>query len=136
MDAVDTNVLLYAHDPRDPAKQQKAVSLIQSLVDGVLLWQVACEYLSASRKLEPLGYSRVQAFQDVRDLRKVWTTLLPEWDVLDRAERLLNTRSLSFWDAVLIAACCQGGIVRLYSEDFSGYSKINGLELINPFQTP
>jgi predicted nucleic acid-binding protein len=96
MDAVDTNVLIYAHDPRDPAKQQQAVSLIQGLVDGVLLWQVACEYLSASRKLEPLGYSRVQAFQDVRDLRNVWTTLLPDWDVLDQAEILLNTYSLSF----------------------------------------
>ena len=136
MDAVDTNVLLYAHDPRDPAKQQKAVSLIQSLVDGVLLWQVACEYLAASRKLEPLGYSRVQAFQDVRDLRHVWTTLLPEWDVLDRAEGLLNSYSLSFWDALLIAACCHGGVARLYSEDFSGYGRINGLELINPFQSP
>ncbi|KDR59087.1 hypothetical protein APPUASWS_001250 [Arthrospira platensis str. Paraca] len=25
---------------------------------AVLLWQVACEYLAASRKLEPLGYDR------------------------------------------------------------------------------
>jgi predicted nucleic acid-binding protein len=136
MDALDTNVLMYAHDPRDPAKQLVAVSLIQGLVDGALLWQVACEYLSASRKLESLGYSRVQAFQDVRDLRSVWTTLIPEWDVLDRAESLLNTYSLSFWDAVLIAACCQGGVARLYSENFSGYSRIDGLALINPFQTP
>jgi hypothetical protein len=31
MDAVDTNVLIYAHDPRDQVKQTKAVSLIASL---------------------------------------------------------------------------------------------------------
>ena len=55
MHAVDTNVLIYAHAPRDAAKQTMAVSLIQSLTPGVLLWQVACEYLSASRKLEPTG---------------------------------------------------------------------------------
>ncbi len=71
MNAVDTNVLIYAHDRRDPRKQALAVSLIQSQADGVLLWQVACEYLSASRKLESQGYSMEQAWQDIRDLRSV-----------------------------------------------------------------
>jgi predicted nucleic acid-binding protein len=51
MNAVDTNVLIYAHDPRDPVKQNQAVALIASLTNGVLLWQVACEYVNASRKL-------------------------------------------------------------------------------------
>jgi predicted nucleic acid-binding protein len=37
MNAVDTNVLIYAHDPRDPVKQQTALSLLQSLPDGALL---------------------------------------------------------------------------------------------------
>jgi hypothetical protein len=49
MNAVDTNVLLYVHDPRDVTKQVTASNLLQSLTDGVLLWQVACEYLAASR---------------------------------------------------------------------------------------
>ena len=62
MRAVDTNILFYAHDPRDAVKQDIAVSLMRSLTDGVLLWQVACEYLSASRKLESLGYSRADAW--------------------------------------------------------------------------
>jgi hypothetical protein len=57
MNAVYTNVLIYAHDPRDPRKQGLAVSLIQSQVDGALLCQVACECLSASRKLESHGIS-------------------------------------------------------------------------------
>jgi len=37
MHAVDTNVLIYTHDPRDAAKQAMAVSLMQSLTPGVLL---------------------------------------------------------------------------------------------------
>ncbi len=53
MIAVDTNVLLYVHDPRDVTKQVTASNLLQSLTDGVLLWQVACECLAASRKLVP-----------------------------------------------------------------------------------
>jgi predicted nucleic acid-binding protein len=34
MNAVDTNVLLYVHDPRDRAKQAVAASLLESLADG------------------------------------------------------------------------------------------------------
>lgn len=132
MNAVDTNILLYIHDPRDPVKQTRAASLVRSLTDGVLLWQVACEYLAASRKLEPLGYSRAHAWQDLRDLRRVWTTLLPNWSILDDVERLQSLYSLSTWDAMVIAACLQGGVQRLYSEDFTGYPRIEGLELVNP----
>ncbi len=83
MNAVDTNVLIYAHDPRDPQKQSTATSLIQSLTDGVLLWQVACEYVAASRKLGPLGYDMQAAWQDIADLQTVWTSILPTWDVHD-----------------------------------------------------
>ncbi|MCI0378986.1 MAG: PIN domain-containing protein [Gemmataceae bacterium] len=133
MNAVDTNVLRYAHDPRDPAKQHRAVALLQSLSDAALLWQVACEYLAASAKLEPFGYSRTEAWQDIRDLRSVWTCLLPTWDVLDRAEQLLAAYSLSFWDAMILAACLEAGVSRLYSEDLATYPRVNGLECINPF---
>jgi predicted nucleic acid-binding protein len=55
MNAVDTNLLIYVHDPRDPPKQATADALVKSLIDGVLLWQVACEFIAASRKLEPYG---------------------------------------------------------------------------------
>ncbi len=58
MNAVDTNILIYVNDPRDPVKRTIAVSLVSALTEGVLLWQVACEYLAASRKLEPLGYDQ------------------------------------------------------------------------------
>jgi len=61
MNAVDTNVLIYVHDPRDPVKQAAADSLVQSLLNGILLWQVACEFISASTKLEPFGFDRAKA---------------------------------------------------------------------------
>jgi predicted nucleic acid-binding protein len=134
MNAVDTNVLLYVHDPRDAAKQATASNLLQSVSDGVLLWQVACEYLAASRKLVPFGYNLAQAYQDVRDLQRIWFTLLPSWSTLDRAERLVNNYSLSFWDAMIIAACLEAGVTRLYSEDFDAYAHVDGLQLVNPFR--
>src|SRR5712692_5476853 len=127
MNAVDTNVLIYVHDPRDSAKQEVADSLVRSFVDGVLLWQVACEFIAASRKLEPLGVNRERAYQEIRRLQRLWTTKLPSWPIIDMAERLLTEYSLSIWDAMIIAACLEGGVTRLYSEDFDSYSNIGSL---------
>jgi predicted nucleic acid-binding protein len=134
MNAVDTNVLIYAHDPRNPVKQNKAVALIASLTDGVLLWQVACEYVAASRKLAPFGLNPQQSFADLKRLRGVWTLALPTWAVLDTAERLMATDNLSFWDAMIVAACMENGIHTLYSEDFDcSTTSLTGVTIINPF---
>ncbi|MDB9309580.1 nucleic-acid-binding protein, contains PIN domain protein [Aphanizomenon sp. CS-733/32] len=100
MNAVDTNILIYVNDPRDPHKQEIAASLVSNLIDGVLIWQVACEYLAASRKLESLGYDKSQAYQYIRDLQQVWYTALPIWNVIDRAEELMKRFSLSHWDSI------------------------------------
>jgi len=133
MNAVDTNILIYVNDPRDPVKQDMAVSVVEAMTDGVLLWQVAGEYLAASRKLAPLGYDKAQAFQYIRDLQQVWYTALPTWAVIDRAEDLTNRFSLSHWDSMIVAACLEADVQMLYSEDF-GYAEIDGLKIVNPFQ--
>ena len=86
MNAVDTNILIYVHDPRDPIKQTVASELVLSLADGLLLWQVVCEFLSASRKLAPLGFDfdrRVR--HGSRRAMNQWTCALPTWNSLDRA---------------------------------------------------
>ena len=50
MNAIDTNVLVYSIDHDEPAKQAQAINLLERLaqpfVETLLLWQVACEYLS------------------------------------------------------------------------------------------
>jgi predicted nucleic acid-binding protein len=133
MNAVDTNVLIYAHDPRDPKKQATAISLIESLADVALLWQVACEYVSASKKLESFGYSRADAWKDILELRLVWDAVLPSWEVADRAQQLLDRYGLSYWDAMIVAACLEAGVTRMFSEDSLGCDNIEGLEIIDPF---
>ncbi len=133
MNAVDTNILIYVNDSRDLAKQRLAISLVSALTEGVLLWQVACEYLAASRKLEAFGYDRAQAYQYIRDLQQVWDTALPTWNVIDRAEELMSGFSLSHWDAMIVAACLLANVQTLYTEDL-GYTRIDGLEIVNPFK--
>ncbi len=61
MNAVGPNILIDLNDPRDPAKQRAAAALVSGLLDSVLLWPVACEYLAASyqhedrTKYRPIG---------------------------------------------------------------------------------
>jgi predicted nucleic acid-binding protein len=90
MNAVDTNVLIYVHDPQDRTKQQIASDLVENLSDGILVWQTVCEFLSASRKLASFGYNFDQASDDILLLMTQWTTALPSWPVLDRAVLLLK----------------------------------------------
>jgi predicted nucleic acid-binding protein len=134
MNAVDTNVLIYARDSREPKKKAIAGFLITSIEDGALLWQVACEYISASGKLAASDFDRDRARSHVRELRREWKTLLPDWHALDAAESLSRRFSLSWWDSLLIASCLVGRVERLYSEDFDAYRRIDTLEIVNPFR--
>lgn len=133
MNAVDTNVLLYVHDPRDATKQARANKLLTSEPNLVLIWQVACEYVNASRKLSTFGFSMQDAFKDIASFQCTWQTILPNWGAMVQAQSLMSRFSLSLWDCMLIAVCLESGVQRLYSEDFSAYQKIDSLEIVNPF---
>jgi predicted nucleic acid-binding protein len=134
MNAVDTNVLIYARDPRHPLKHETARELTAEMPNGALLWQVACEFIAASRKLTDVGYTQAQAWRELEQLRRLWKIILPGEDVLLRAEQLATTHNLSFWDSLLVAACMEGGVTRLYTEDFdTSLSKATGIDIVNPF---
>lgn len=133
MNAVDTNVLIYAADPRDPAKQAIAEAMIRDLESPALVWQVAAEYLAASRKLEGMGVTRAASWAQIERLHQTWSVIYPTWATIVGAQDLLTRFSLSTWDAMLVASCAAGGVKRLYTEDFSAYPSIAGVEIVNPF---
>ncbi len=134
MTAVDTNILLYGHDPRDRRKQTIALDVIDSIEDGVLLWQVACEYLAAARKLAPYGLTASIAWRQIAGLREGWDMAYPTGHVLDHARHWHQNQSISLWDALILAACEEARITTLYSEDINANMvRIPGLTIVNPF---
>jgi predicted nucleic acid-binding protein len=135
MIALDTNVLVYAHDHRDPRKQAIALQLIDTARPLALPWQIGCEFLAASRKLEALGMSRDKAWQFLESLqRAAEAILIPDVSIWSQCRSLEQKYVLSFWDALLVGACLKGGVQTLYSEDLGVPSRtIPGLALINPF---
>ena len=54
--------------------------------------------------------------------------------VFDHALELYERFSLSHWDSLLLAACADAGVTRLYSEDMQHGTDIDGVKIINPFK--
>lgn len=133
MVALDTNVLIYACDKADPSRQQVALDLVSNAHDGVLLWQVACEFVAASRKLKHQGFTTIDAWNRLAEFQAIFPLILPHARALDRARVLHAEEGWSFWDAMIVASCLEYGVSQLYSEDLPGRAPPGTLEIVNPF---
>ena len=135
MIALDTNVLLYACDRADSRRQQIAIDLVANSRDGVLLWQVACEFVAASRKLSAQGFTASDAWSRLTEFLSLLRLILPTASVLERGQRLQHaTHGVSFWDALILAACAEARVDILYSEDVPGLPTLGALQVVNPFR--
>lgn len=138
MNAIDTNVLVYLFDPSAPLKQVRAQQLLDDLVlrpqETVWLWQVAVEFLACLRKASNKGaLTPEQVPVDFRRLLQLFALKLPTVQVLERSFALHERFSLSHWDSLLIAACQEAGVTRLYSEDMQHGADYDGVKIVNPF---
>lgn len=129
----DTNLLIYACDQRDQAKRDRAITLFKQNPGAVLLWQVACEFIAASRKLAPQGFAVDSAWQQLDAYMGVFQLVTPSENVLRQAKTIHVRDRVAFWDAIILAACHEAGVTRLYSEDLPGRVRPSGIEVINPF---
>lgn len=75
------------------------------------------------------------AFADLILLQQAWKPILPTWQIFTRAENLIDNYQVSYWDALIIAACLENNIPKLYTEDIADNFRKEGLEIINPFST-
>jgi len=133
MIALDTNVLIYACDKRDLHRQQIALDPVSNTTDAIILWQVACEFIAASRKLGQQGFTPSDAWARLSEFLDVCPLVTPlGTSVLERAKNLHLTHRVSFWDATILAACLEAGVHQLISEDMPG-GEISGISVVNPF---
>ena len=134
MNAVDTNILIYVQDSRDTRKQAIAAELVAELSDQIILWQVVCEYVAASRKLAKYGFSQLEAFENITKLTSLIPLAYPTMDNLSLSRDLMQDYSLSFWDSMIVAASMNAGVTTLYTEDFDAYPRVGTVSLVNPFR--
>lgn len=135
MNAVDTNILVYAVSADEAIKGPIAMDLLDRLsaTDTVLLWQVACEFSAVLARLRVQGRAGQDAFEAVTACRSRFPLVMPSPAVLDLGLQIHCNQGLSYWDAMLLAACVDAEINRLYTEDIQSQPRIRGVEIVNPF---
>lgn len=108
MNAVDTNILVYSFDDREPWKHHRALELLDELrlqLKTILLWQVAGEFLNQLDRFERDELiTREKADFDYAKIRRLFPLAIPEPEILDVAINLRSRYSLSHWDSMLVAA--------------------------------
>lgn len=131
---VDTNVLLYAVDPRHPAKQSAAqawLALCWQRDCGRISTQVLNELYANLRRVAPdLGVD--EARRMVREYR-AWTTWIVDDETVDAAWALQDRFTFGYWDALMVAAAQQQGCALLLTEDLQHDLQVDRLRIINPF---
>jgi predicted nucleic acid-binding protein len=132
---VDTNVLFYARDASELVKQPLAMKWLARLWrerTGRLSWQVLNEfYVNVTRKLSP-AMSPAAARVHV-EMLTAWDPVPVDGKVIRAAWRLQDAYSLSWWDALIVAAAQVAGCAYLLTEDLSAGTKYGGVEVVNPF---
>jgi predicted nucleic acid-binding protein len=130
---LDTNVLVYAVDARDPRKQSLAAQIVRqsALADCPLALQSIGEfYIAATRKLK-------LAAADARERSLRLMTVFEIFPHSPNALRAALAESAAgrfgFWDAVLLASAAEAGCSVILSEDMRDGARFGSLRVCHPF---
>jgi predicted nucleic acid-binding protein len=133
---VDTNVLVYQLDTRNPDKQGRAQAWLDHLWTtrtGRISFQVLQEfYVTVTRKMNP-GLDREVARKVVRALW-AWSPVLVDDRIFMAAWMLQDRFELSWWDSLIVAAAKTSQCSHLLTEDLQHGQDLEGLRVLNPFQ--
>jgi predicted nucleic acid-binding protein len=130
---VDTNILFYTLDHQDPEKTEIARKAVRTLLasnDATISSQVANEL--ASNIIRRLRKTPSEALGLCRGLKR-FSYVTTSLDSLERALLLMQTASISFWDAAIVASASEAGCSVLLTEDLNHGQNIAGVLIRNPF---
>lgn len=138
---VDTNVLVYRFDPRDPVKQRIAHDLLRrELVDDTLVLphQAILEFVAAvTRPRRDLDGKPLLPFEralvEAEELMSQFLVIYPSVEVLLTALRGAAAYRLSWFDAHLWAYAEVYGLGEILSEDFEHGRHYGRVRTVDPF---
>ncbi|HWB33326.1 MAG TPA: PIN domain-containing protein [Acidobacteriaceae bacterium] len=133
---LDTNIFVYAYDPRDPLKQSIALNLIRDLSDtdeAVISYQVVQEFFNVAlvkaKKTLPIPDAEMILRSVFQPLLHAPTTLRLISTALQVEARYL----LSWYDSLIVAAAQESGCGVLYTEDLQHGQVFGTVKVRNPF---
>ena len=129
---LDTNIVVYAFDGADLAKQKAAITILQSEERLVVSTQVLLEtWWTLTRKLAtPMSPER--ATNVVDELSKL-PVINTDRELVARSIRSSCEYQIAVWDALIIEAARAGACTRVLSEDLQHGQNFGGVIVDNPF---
>lgn len=132
---LDTNVLAYIPDSRDPEKRRIAMSIIAAACDSpdfLVSAQVLNEFANVA--MRKLGKTRDETLEFLGYFERIRTVpVLPGWTA--RAIEIMGRYGIQFFDALLVAAAEAHGCDTIYTEDLADGQTYCGVRAENPFRT-
>jgi predicted nucleic acid-binding protein len=129
---LDSNIIVYANDSRDPEKQDRALACLERHIregTGVISTQVLQEYASvAVQKLKQAVPIILQQLYLLESLHVV--TVVPA--LVRRAVEFRELYSLSFWDSLILATAESAGCGEILTEDLNPGQIYCGIRCVNP----
>ena len=130
---LDTNVIVYANDARDPAKQARAIDVVSDAIrtsDGVISTQVLQEYaVAAATKLRQNEETILRQLLTLETLEVV--AVSPA--LVRRSVEMSGRYRISHWDACILAAAEAAHCPLLLSEDLNAGQLYAATRVENPF---
>ncbi len=133
---IDTNVLVYAHDPRDRKKQEQAFRVLDNLIGSgraVLSVQCLTEFFSVTTRRLPEPLDRAVAMTQVERLIRSCQILDLSPAVVLEGCRGSTEYGLSIWDALIWAVGKLNQIPCVLTEDAEHERYLEGVRFLNPF---
>jgi predicted nucleic acid-binding protein len=130
---IDTSVLIYAEASDAPAKQRAALDLLKQLYEsgnGVVSTQVLQEYCNVALKKLKLPVQHVRAQLDLYEQFEVIQVTPP---IIRAGLDLHQTRSVAFYDAIILATAQIAGCSVVFTEDLNAGEVMGGVRIANPF---
>ena len=132
---LDTNILVYAMEPRDPERQEQTLALISGLTDTCqccLSVQNLSEFANvAIKKLSLSPDEAILLIENWKNLFLIFD-LTPEC-VLEAAYGVRD-HQLSWFDAQVWASARLNQVPVVLSEDFQHGQLLGGVQFLNPFK--
>jgi len=132
---IDTNILVYAHQPSETAKYDRATTVIEALAEsgaGCLSAQILGEFLNATTR----GRSPILSVRDALSQATILANAFPLFDltglIVLEAGRGVREHQFSYFDAQIWATARLNQIPAIFTEDFTNGRRLEGVQFLNP----
>ncbi len=135
---IDTNVLVYAYDPRDREKQERALLVLDGLIKSeraTISVQCMSEFFNVVTLRLPEPMTREDALIRVERMARVYRVFDLTATVILEGCRGSAQHGLSLWDSLIWAVAKLNQVPYVLTEDAEHWRFLEGVRFLNPFSS-